>query len=115
MWGGRGGEGEWAGGAPASDAVVSGTNTSPIPRPISSIGPKTADQYPVAGVTRDSQAIEATTGSIPAIISGFAPSRGISLGASPDAANSATVIGRNATPPPGRLKPMLLSRKLGRR
>jgi hypothetical protein len=31
-------------GTPASDAVVSGTNTSPMPRPISNIGPKTPDQ-----------------------------------------------------------------------
>ena len=33
-----------AAGTPASDAVVSGTNTSPIPIPISSIGPNTPDQ-----------------------------------------------------------------------
>ena len=35
---------ESAAGTPASDAVVSGTNTSPMPRPISSIGPKMPDQ-----------------------------------------------------------------------
>jgi len=35
---------ESAAGTPASDAVVSGTNTRPIPRPTSSIGPKMPDQ-----------------------------------------------------------------------
>ena len=35
---------ESAAGTPASDALVSGTNTSPIPTPMSSIGPKTPDQ-----------------------------------------------------------------------
>jgi len=35
---------ESAAGIPASDAVVSGTNTSPIPRPSSIIGPKMPDQ-----------------------------------------------------------------------
>ena len=29
---------------PASDAVVSGTNTAPMPAPSSTIGPKTPDQ-----------------------------------------------------------------------
>ncbi len=49
-------------------------------------------------------------GSIPAIISGFAPSRGISLGASRDTPNSAKVIGRNATPARSGLKPMIFCR-----
>ncbi|MGD0706271.1 MAG: hypothetical protein ABSA02_41135 [Trebonia sp.] len=43
----------------------------------------------MAGVTRHSQAIEAMAGSIPEIISGFVPTRSISLGASRDTANSA--------------------------
>ena len=29
---------------PASETVVSGTNTTPMPTPISTIGPKTPDQ-----------------------------------------------------------------------
>jgi len=53
----------------------------------------------VAGVTRDSQAIEAMAGSIPAIISGFAPNRGMSRGASRDTANNAMVIGSGRTTP----------------
>ena len=67
-------------------------------------------QYPVAGVTRHSQAIDPMTGSIAAIIRGFAPSRGMSLGASRDAANSATVIGRNATPARSGLNPIIFCR-----
>ena len=35
---------ESAGATPASDAVVSGTNTRPIPMPSSIIGPNTPDQ-----------------------------------------------------------------------
>src|SRR6202012_1602024 len=38
---------ESCGRTPASEAVVSGTNTTPIPPPSSTIGPKTPDQYPV--------------------------------------------------------------------
>jgi len=60
--------------------------------------------------TRDSQAIPAIAGTIPAIISGFGPSSGMSLGANRDAANSATVIGRNATPARSGLRPMIFCR-----
>src|SRR5690348_14138655 len=101
---------ESAAGTPASDAVVSGTNTRPIPRPTSSIGPKMPDQYTVSGDTRDSQAIPVMAGTIPVIISGFGPSSGMSLGAALDAANSAMVSGRNATPARSGLNPMTLCR-----
>lgn len=83
---------------PARDAVVSGTNTTPMPIPNSIIGPNTPVQYPVPGETRDSHAMPAITGSIPAISIRFGPATGISRGAARETKNSAMVIGRNATP-----------------
>ena len=49
-------------------------------------------------------------GSIPMIMSGLAPSRGISRGAVRDIPNSAAVSGRNATPARSGLKPMTFCR-----
>ena len=57
------------------------------------------------GETWDSIVIPAITGSMPAIISGFGPNRGISRGAARETANRVTVIGRNATPAMIGLKP----------
>ncbi len=52
-----------------------------------------------------SQAIPATTGSSPAIISGFGPNLATILGASREVANSAAVIGTKATPAASGVKP----------
>ncbi len=76
-----------------------------MPPPISTIGPKTPDQYPVSGDTRDSQAIPMITGIMPISMSRCPPKRGISRGASRDTPNSRSVIGRNATPASSGRKP----------
>ena len=96
---------ESAGRTPASEAVVSGTNTMPRPPPSSSMGPITPVQYPVAGETRDSQAMPAIAGTIPAIIRVLGPTRPMSRGAPRDTPNSMAVIGRNAIPARSGLNP----------
>jgi len=59
----------------------------------------------VAGETRDSSAIPAMTGIMPAIISGFGPKRGTRRGVRRETPNKLIVIGGNATPAFSGLKP----------
>ena len=59
------------------------------------------------GAIRDSQAMPATTGSRPVIMSGVAPNLASSRGDSRDTANSANVIGRNEIPARSGLNPRM--------
>ena len=82
----------------ASATRDSGTNVSPIPRPVSSNGPSTPPAYVLCSVIRDSQSMPTAANSGPTVISGRAPIRATRFDASPAPTMIRATIGRYAMP-----------------
>src|SRR6201997_4244654 len=82
----------------ASATSDSGTNVSPIPRPVSIIGPSRPPAYELCSVTRDSQNMPTAASSGPPVISGRAPIRATSCEESAAPTTIMPTIGRYAIP-----------------
>src|SRR3984957_3367044 len=82
----------------ASATSDSGTNVSPMPRPVSIIGPSMPPAYELCSVSRDSQNMPPAASSGPKVISGRAPIRATSCEESAAPTTIKPTIGRYAIP-----------------
>jgi hypothetical protein len=89
----------WPGATPNVPVFIDGGIDIPMPAPVISSGPSTADAYPECTPIRVSHAIPAAATSMPDATIGFGPVRGIRMMLE-TWANSMTmaIAGRNATP-----------------
>src|SRR5258708_20023928 len=84
----------------ASATRDSGTNVSPIPRPVSISGPSSPPAYVLVSEIRDSQNMPAAANSGPTVISGRAPILATSCEQRPAPTITPATTASTTTPPP---------------